>query len=217
MYPDEARAQILRDFTEDVLRDMATIVGRAYPRAMAEARKAFCEPVARDYYPIRRRAMIEDSLPMLKNRHPQLRVTSQMNRRRTSSYHQITHNRSVVTQSKTDGPGELPREAEFRKTLAESPQLVFEEYRELVPGHDPTADAVFGILGHGPAENDAEGVGYIEVLIPDAAGERVLSRIDLFGYWTEGVERVVFPVEPIAPVAPRLRIVPRESEERPGG
>jgi hypothetical protein len=216
MLPDEAKVQFIGDMGEPLLSDIAQVIGRNYPRASQDARDRFPESVAHDYYPIARRAMIESALPMLVHRHSGLQVIPTRNKKGSSWYYQLARNRSVLTQSKTDGPGELPRDADFRRTLAQNPQLVLESFRHLVPSIEVDANAVYGIVVHGPMDNDRDQLGFIEILIPDATGSRVLARIDLAGYWDGLSSPVTFPAQPITPVAPTLRIVAREEGEGTG-
>ncbi len=173
LHPDDCRSQIRSDFGEDVLRDMATLVGRAYPRAHREVQDRYGDTIiARDLYPIERRAMIEEKFALLPTRHPQLRVVPATNKKETSHYFQLSHNRSVLTQSKTEGPRSLPRDADFRRTLAKTPQLGF----GLSDGESAAvveqADGVYGVLVHGPDEDDNAEVAFIRILIPDAAGPK---------------------------------------------
>lgn len=217
MEPDEAKSQILEDFPSPVLMDLVTIVGRAYPRAAANANDRFSREVAHDYYPAERRAIIENSLPYLRFKHAGTSVVPRSNKRGTSYFQQISRNRSILTVSKTLTPGDLPRDADFRRTLARNPQMVLELYGDLLPemAPHPEADAYYGIVAHGAAENDPASIGYIEILIPDATGKLVLGRVDLLPFWNVGEGRPV-EVEVVEPVEPRLRIVPRTAEQDSG-
>ena len=185
MEPDEAKFQILADFPTPVLTDLVTIVGHAYPHAATNANDRFSREVAHDYYPAERRAIIENSLPHLRYRHPGTSVVPRSNKRVTWYFQQISRNRSILTVSKTLNPGELPRDADFRRPLARNPQLIFEEYRDLLPemAPHPEADAFYGIVTHGAADNDPASIGYIEIVIPDPTGKHVLGRIDLLPLW----------------------------------
>lgn len=216
MHPDECRIQILSDFDDAVLRDMATLVGRAYPQAHRLVRERYGLTVARDHYPLERRAMIEEGFGSLANRHRQLRVVPATNKKETSHYFRLSHNRSVLTQSKTEGPLCLPRDADFRRTLAKTPQLALEGFDAPSSPEAQDADAVYGVLAHGPDEEDSARVAFIRILIPDAAGQTILSYIDLFHFWDEGRGPVAFPTVPIVPAAPKLKIARRDAEEGSG-
>jgi hypothetical protein len=217
MDPDYAKFQILADFPTPVLADLTMIVGRAYPRAAANANDRFTREVAHDYYPSERRAIIENSLPLLRYKHPGTSVVPRSNKRGTSYFQQISRNRSILTVSKTLNPGDLPRDADFRQTLARDPQLVLETFADQFPefAPNPEADAYYGIVTHGSDDNDPAKLGYIEILIPDSTGKHVLGRIDLIPLWNAGEARS-FEVEEIAPVEPRLRVVPRPAAQEPG-
>lgn len=216
MQPAESRDQIVTNLGADVLRDLALLVGRAYPRAFAAVRDRYDETVAKDHYPHERRAMIEDQFAALPAQHPKLRATPSTNKKESSRYYRLSRDRTVLTQSKTDGPLCLPRDADFRRTLAKAPQLAFEWFRpdQHADAEDP--DAVYGVLVHGPDEEDCSKVAFIRILIPDAAGRSVLAHIDLFHFWAEGSEPAAFPTVPIAPAAPRLKVNPRQAEDGSG-
>lgn len=217
MQPDEAKSQILSDFSSSILTDLVKIVGRAYPRAAKSAQDRFSKDVAHDLYPAERRAIIENSLPYLRERHPGTNVVSRSNKRGTSYYQQISRGRSVLTVSKTSNPGDLPRDADFRKTLSRNPQLILDQYRDLLPemATHPEADAYYGIVGHGGAENDPARLGYVEILIPDSTGKFILGVVNLFPLWAAS-ETPTYETESVVPVEPRLRVIPRIAEQDAG-
>ncbi len=210
MYPPDCRAQVGGDFGEAALRDLARIIGRAYPETHRSSHERFVRSVARDHYPMERRSAIEDAMVKLADRHPHIRAIETQTKRDSYGYVRLVSNRSVLTQSKTDGPLCLPRDAEFRGTWARSPQLAL--FGDLAPA-ESEGDAVYGVVVHGPDERNLARVGFIRILIPDASGKHVLDHLDLWPYWDDDQERVEFPSTPIMPAAPKLRHVPRTAEE----
>ncbi len=206
MDPEQCRQQIIVDFGEPALRDMAQMVGRTYPKVHREIYDRFPEFIARDHYPVERRAIIESEFYSLPNRHPHLRSVPASNKKDSAHYCRVSSNRSVLTQSKTEGPACLAREADFRLTLARSPQLVLNLFGDFSDvqnqAAEQEADAVYGLLAHGPDEQDESRLGFIRILIPDLSGKTVLESIDLMHFWAEGQGPAVFPLTPIAPIAP---------------
>lgn len=216
MQPDESKQQILDDFG-DALRDIVSIVGGAYPAAYRFVQDHHDAAVARDHYPLERRAMIEDRFAALPSRYPHIRSVPSLNKKDTSGYYRLSYNRSVLTQSKTEGLLSLPRDADHRRTLATTPQLALGLFAPESQARAEDADAVYGVVVHGPDEADCSRMAFIGIQIPDAAGKTILAHINLFHLWDEGHGPVAFPTVPIIPAAPRLKIVARQVEQEPGG
>lgn len=212
MFPAQAETRFIADFGEPVLRDITRIVGRAYPNAHQDSTDKYPDHVARDRYPIERRAQIENGLAQLPAKHVHLGFAPKTNKRDTSGFGQLMAGISVLTISKTDGPGLLPREADYRSTLCKINQLVLEGIGVQVP-EAPAPNAIYGVVVHGPDDDNVARMGFVKALLPDASGKQVLRTIDLWPYWEEGQGRVVFPSAPITPVAPLLRPSAKPQEE----
>jgi hypothetical protein len=209
--PEQCKKQVAEDLGEDVLREMARIVGRAYPSAYTRTLDQYGRQTGRDLYPHVRRADIEKQFSELPARFPHLQAFPTENKRLSSRYVRLVSNDTVITQSKTEAPGELARPAEFRLTCARVPETAvlpgFSDFIRQVPVQQMESTAVYGLVAHGPSEDDPSRMAYVEVLVPDRAGKNVVCQIDLWPYWRSGGDygRVVFPVAPIAPASPVLK------------
>ena len=86
----------------------------------------------------------------------------------------------LLTQSKVDRRSQLPREAEFRRTYAESPQLnLFDTSADEFVFAENDEDTLFAIITHKPAEN-MDQPEFVDVIFPDKNYTRIIDRIRLF-------------------------------------
>jgi len=109
--------------------------------------------VAKDVSGHYRRGLIEDQWIGMKGLFPELAIAPVSYKRNTGTYHEITSGLVKITESCTYHPDELPREAEFRMTLATSGQraLAFDDEPE-----DESAQPrfMYAVLTYGIASSD---------------------------------------------------------------
>lgn len=115
----------------------------------------------------------------------------------------------MLTVSRSNSPKTLPADADFRRTLARHPQRALNLFGDMSEDDDSlitNSDAVYGVVVHGPDLEQADTVAFLQILIPDRTGTRVLANIDLFHFWDEDNRPTEFPTVPIIPQAPTLKV-----------
>lgn len=165
---------IQHEFREAVgssfISELVGIIGPAYPAAQA-ACVGLDEHVKANVSGNHRWGAIETELYSLGAAHG-MEVEWKPNAANSSHHVELRVGRFVITVSKTEGPGQLPVDADFRRTLIEATQPRLFEDRLI-----PSDGYIYALVVHGPVEDKGE-VGFIQALFPDRDGS-VCDRLDL--------------------------------------
>jgi hypothetical protein len=138
-----------------------------------------------DLRPFERRAAFERNWQNLTARFPNVLARPTWN---DGSYHtKITAGRVVLTASSVPSPRSVVREAEFRKTYAQSSQ-----HELFVKNPEPPQDdaLLYAILLHGPDVNDLKRPGFMTIAFPNSRCTEYVHAIDLFRKFAD-VEQAV--------------------------
>ncbi len=200
--PDEIQEEIVRTLY------------RAYPDAKADL-------VERDYpwdyigdcFGQLLRAKVDIYLRQLKQRFPkQIKASTNLNSVRNSHHALLISNRVRMTASAVQHEAETPREAIFRAGLAASAQGQF-EFDEatktfVVANPGPESPQLYGILLHGPTENDRYMPGFIKVAFLDRRMNRICADIDLMKKYSDVVNEML--ASDTEKIPDKLTIVPNK-------
>ncbi len=160
--------------------------------------------LARWGVPHDRRGVVEGRLFDLARELPEARPVLIDNRRHSHTFLGMQLGQILMVPARTGKPQSLPRRADVRCRLAQSPQLSFFETQTI--GYDPTAgDPLLVILGHGPAKGMPALLGWARLLVPDHRYRIAVHTIDLLLQNDDHVRGDQPGAPEIPPVLPRLR------------
>lgn len=189
-----------RDVCEELQRELLRVVLIQYAAAAEHCHEQFSHETANDELPHYRRAMIEEEVAELIRRTDGHSVKSQKNRARNCSHNVfLLGGQIALTQSKVDAREQLPRDALFRGSYAETPQTLFAFMKEAettlaVDGQR----MLYGILTHCPSEVESMPL-FVDIVFPDARYECVVGRVCLLERFPDVVEQFVPEEEVILP------------------
>lgn len=170
--PSDVLKQVVPDgFWDQILRSLIRQNRDAYAKCKNEH-----EPSeVHDLYPWKRRAMIEQAFRDVARMHG-AEVSAPSNSHGGANHSEVRWQNVVLTESRADGPGQLPPDAVFRETLAQGAQCDLFKASEA-----PSAAAqLYAVLTHGKPKDLEKGVPtFVSVLFPDSANEAIIDSIDL--------------------------------------
>jgi hypothetical protein len=182
-------------FQRDALRCVLTCYQEA---ETVRDRYSLRHPVAQWHVPLGRRALIESQLFDVAERYklcPEYRYT----KKGSSPYLAIQAGQFVITESKVDEPGCLPREADFR---TENSAVNYNLYAQL-EGSPPPGGPIYVILAHVPCCGDSR-PACVHWQFPDDQCSCILHHIDLLKRFASPSESA--PAEsPAVDPKPKLR------------
>jgi len=178
--PSELKPVFLQDVPEPVILDAARCLIGSYEEAYKYCIAEFPGPEAHDLYPILRRSMVERNLRARLNRYRETTSTTELNAIGNCYHTELRSGRVVLTVSAVESPGEVVRDAVFRKTLSQNPQGHLFRKREA-----PPEDArLYAILLHGPLGGGLlRSPAFIRIAFPDPDCEVYVDSfnvLDLF-------------------------------------
>ncbi len=143
-----------------------------------DCRTKYSWQIAHDLRGHLRRANLDTNLAMLAGRYPGVTASHEPNGKSNCYHTRLRAGRVVLTASAVPTPYSLPRDAEFRSTLARSPQMAFDFGPQQSP---PAEDApLYVLLLHGPGEEDQAMPCFVHLAVPDEDCSVILARINLF-------------------------------------
>ncbi|MBI5284327.1 MAG: hypothetical protein HY874_04455 [Chloroflexi bacterium] len=136
---------------------------------------------ARDLFPYDRRSLVETGLLTAARKYGDLGIGADEVKNKTlnASHVEIYAQEVVLIAAAVEGRAQLPREAEFRNSLLEDPQIAFPDPE--MSSAKPTSNVLVGVILYGPsshyprAKTEAR-PGFVEVRFPVAGWAR----------WAEG-------------------------------
>jgi len=204
--PTELRQIFLNDVPEAVLLDTARCVIRTYADALKHCRDNFPGPEAHDLYPIERRAMLERNWRGRLSRYSNIEVSVQPNASGNCFHTEVKAGRVVMTVSAVEAPGDIVREAVFRKSLAQESQL--EMFME--PEPPPDDSMLYALLLHGPLGGGLlASPAFIHIAFPGRDCDKYIDRFNLLDYYpllhAEMTKQPAAEIERKKPVLRRIR------------
>jgi hypothetical protein len=201
------RDELVKQFDEAVplmfQSSACKIIERAYTAA-DDARDAhgLQTPMARWHRPLLRRALIESQLSELAAAYSPTLTPVWCNAAcEANPYLEIKACGFTITVAKIEGPGMLPREADYRSASSEVNYTLF-------PDAEESDGTKYAILSHVAALN-GQRPDFVYFLFPDSDYTRVLYHIDLRDRF--GGEGGV----PVVPVTPKVDPMPTLKTVRP--
>lgn len=177
-----------RLFLQHVSEELAFELAR---RVRAAASQAFVSGgdmtygARRDVYPHQRHALLQHAIVELGKTHGHgVTATEAPNSRKNRTYAELVVGPVVIVPAAVDHEGALPREATYRRSLAENPMRALPGF-EMPDGDGAPGDALFALLLHGPSSDYPRGLsqatpGFVVVRFPNAGCTAyVEGRIDL--------------------------------------
>lgn len=155
------------------------------------------KPVADWHLPFLRRALIESQTAELAKRFPSLQVEMRRTKVSAVPYLAITAGPFVITESKVDEPGQLPRDADFRTENSAVNYSLFAE-------ENNTTDPLYFILATVPHPSECR-PRYARFIFPDSEYSRIYHDIDLLGRFDAGADQATTPETPKVDPTPKLR------------
>jgi hypothetical protein len=193
---------------------------RAYPDARADlAERDYPPDYIRDCYGQLLRAKVDIYLRQLEKRFPErIKASTNLNKTKNSYHVSLISNRVRMTASAVQHETDTPREAIFRADLAASAQgrFDFDEITEtfVVTNPEPESPILYGILLHGPAEDNRYLPGFIRVAFLDRRMNRICTDIDLMKKFSNVVtEMLASGTEKITEkitVVPAKEVLPKQ-------
>lgn len=126
--------------------------------------------------PHHRRALVNGELSRVAVEIPNAKVVLINTIQRSYTYLGLQIGQVLALPARTEAPNTLPRRADIRCKLAESPQMSLPGLEFF--GIEPKSDLLMVVIGHGPSE-DPSSLGWARVLIPDRFYLRPIHSIDL--------------------------------------
>jgi hypothetical protein len=177
--PSELKALFLDEVPEPVILDTARCIIGSYDEAFRFCRSNFPGPEAHDLYPIIRRSMFERNWRARLSRY-KIDLVPTPNAIGNCFHTELRLDRVIITVSAVESPGDIVREAVFRKGLAQDNQLNL--FFEAEP---PPEDAsLYAIVLHGPA---AAGLlpspGFIRIAFPARDCDKYVDSFNLLDHF----------------------------------
>jgi len=176
-------------------------VSEQYKKAHRHCYGTFLPAEARDLLPLYRRTCIEDIMPDLAARIGNCDSKPRKNKAKNCSHRLMVNNRIILTQSKVESPGILPKNAEFRKGYAKTPQMVFEFMGEDKVSEKENEACLYALIVHMPVENDNRLPLFVDIIFPDKDFKVILGRIKLLDKFPD-----------IIPVISQEESIPNDSD-----
>jgi hypothetical protein len=171
-----------------------------YPRAQAH-----------NLYPYYRLATFERNWHSLCARYDMISATAKLNAAGNYFHTAVACGRFVLTESAVYTPTTIVRQALFRKTYAESGQLLlFNEPTDPLPAAEKR---IYAIILHGPTRELLREPGFVHIVFPARDCESYIEGRDLLiRYRDQHLSRVETPTAPELK-RPALKPVRREADE----
>lgn len=161
--------------SDDIQREILKSFFEQYSRAHTHCYNTFAKTEARDLLPHYRRVCIEDIIPDLASRIGSCVAEPRKNKAKNCSHRLMIKNRIILTQSKVEQEGTLPRNAEFRKGYAKSPQLVFGFMDEDTASELENETILYAIITHMPAPQEESLPAFINIVFPNRNYESIVG------------------------------------------
>ncbi len=178
--PAELR-QILRDSVPDAfLQDTVRCLLLSIEATEEECNEKYSfQEQAHDMRgPMRRINFERDWKKLVEWRYPAASAVFQPNSTSNCYHLEVCFERVVLTASAVESPRTLPRDAEFRKTLARNPQRAFTFGPK--PSPPPEGAPLYALLLYGTEDRDPSRAGFAHIVFPDEECAAALVRCDLF-------------------------------------
>lgn len=176
-------------FPEKEQRALFQIVMDGYRDAALTCRREYGGPEGADLLGHMRRAKIDRGLRGVGDAFPDLISGSNLNKANNSHHATLRSRNVLLTASRTEGPGSVPREAIFRRLYAQDPQLDLFEPNEAPP-------ELYGILYHCPDPDDESKPGAVIIGFPTRDTKHFIHTIDLQKKFGTGPSTVSGEPEP---------------------
>jgi len=186
----------------DFQRGLLELIYSSYEATELRLASEFDSPQVHDLRGHYRRAAIEKSLLELCSRFQQIQASSELNSTQ-NSYHVLVETPGLVlTVSAVETPHTMVRTALFRQTY--SYQMGFWDDGK-IPN---TTDRLYGIVLHGPADNDHNRVGFVVLAFPNSTCSQYIERIDLRQRFYDLDRDLLAAREEIISEEPAIKLIP---------
>ena len=165
----EAEIEAIYDkaFPRRVNEALIRLIFGSYKTAHTDCDDKFPKQEARDLYPTYRWIQIRSDLLGMPARFPGVVATSER-------YHtRMTAGGIILTAHSAEAPGELPRQAEYRRQYACTSQLHMWD--------DSNGEYIYAILAHAPDPNEPRQPLFTDILFPNKDYSGLAHSIPLFG------------------------------------
>ena len=184
-------------------RDLANLVFRCFTEAdTAQNVFGFRRPLSRWLAPYLRRTLILSQAFELAGRYQEIQADFRCTIGGGNPFLEMKAGQFLITISKTDEPGMLPRDAVFRTTNSSVNYSLF-------AAEEATSDPIYVILAYVPHPTQPQPM-HLEFQIPDGEYSCILHRIDLLERFFAGIEQT--PTEETPTVDPQPKLRPPKSE-----
>ncbi len=154
-------------------RGILTLCHASYTETEDDLLPEFAHPQVHDLRGHYRRAKVESHLSNFAYRFKGIKASSEQNSTHNSYHVRIDAPRLVLTISAVETPNTMVRVAQFRQTYSYQMGLWDEGKLE------HATDDIYGIILHGPADNDPAKLGFVVIAFPNSTCTRYIERIDL--------------------------------------
>lgn len=163
----------------------------------------FRRPLSKWLAPYLRRTLIMSQAYELADRFQSIQADfCCTNKRGSNPYLEIKAGQFLITVSKTDEPGLLPRDAVFRTTNSMVNYSLFQT-------EEVSSDPIYAILVYVPHPTEPQ-PKHVDFIIPDGQYSCILHRIDLIERFFAAAEQT--PTEETPKVDPQPKLRPPKSE-----
>lgn len=198
---------------DKIQRAIAGSIVSQYRRAYEYCYKkdALAREEARDLLPHLRRAYIEGIMPDIAARLSGWNAYTAENKAKNCWHRLVIGDGIVISQSKVEERGTLPREAEFRKGYAASPQGVFEFMKDQESAELDDNLTLYCIIVHMPRADDKRVPEFIDIVFPDRDYGEGVDPIKLLEKFPDVVPKERQAAEEVLD-KPDIRFLPRIEE-----
>ncbi|MBF8267364.1 MAG: hypothetical protein HW388_872 [Dehalococcoidia bacterium] len=181
------RSRYTKIFSEDVPYEVALRIPRIIQQATEEAFRKDAEllpGVRRDMFPLYRRAYVETGVHHLSSRFA-VSTQEKPNKAGNYSHVELVAGRVVIVPAAVESQDDKPRQAAYRDSLAENPQMALPGFEQLSDG---IGDALLAVVLYGPSSyyprsRDEARPGFVVVRFPYADWSNFApGRIDLLSH-----------------------------------
>lgn len=184
-------------------KDLASLVVKCFIETESAPNVfGFRRPLSRWPAPYLRRTLILSQAYELAGRYQGIQATFRCTVTGGNPYLEMKAGQFIITVSKVDEPGALPRDAIFRSTNSMVNYSLFKS-------EEPSSDPIYAILAYVPHPTEAEPM-HLEFQIPDGEYSCILHRIDLLSRFFAITGQT--PSEETPAVDPQPKLRPPKSE-----
>ena len=178
--PDQPSRLFNKYVPDDIQQAMLEAVGIGVEEARKTCEAAgYDESEFHDVFPHVRRAHVQRELRALAPQsNGQLRATARKNKRKTSYHSVLVRGPVIFTESWVSTHDTIVRSAEFRKTYADTSQMIlFPEVKD--DDLSQIKRKLYAILIYGPSDSKRFPIGFVHIVFPSRDASTYLGRIDL--------------------------------------